>query len=127
MPGPPTAKQSARFARGGRVYRAADVEAYSARVMACAVEAGVPLVEGAVEVSIVATKRMPGSWSKRRRAEHQWQTTRPDLDNLAKAILDPLNGVAWHDDRQVVRLSVRKEYGARDQVAVSVAELKDGR
>ena len=31
-----------------------------------------------------------------------------DLDNLAKEVLDALNGVAWHDDRQLVDLRVRR-------------------
>jgi crossover junction endodeoxyribonuclease RusA len=29
----------------------------------------------------------------------------PDIDNLIKAILDGLNGIAWEDDRQVVNVS----------------------
>ena len=32
----------------------------------------------------------------------------PDVDNLAKAFLDGLNGVAWNDDRQVRKLTVAK-------------------
>ncbi len=31
---------------------------------------------------------------------------RGDIDNLAKLVLDALNGVAWVDDRQVVELDV---------------------
>jgi Holliday junction resolvase RusA-like endonuclease len=31
---------------------------------------------------------------------------RGDIDNYAKTILDALNGVAWVDDKQIVRLSV---------------------
>ncbi|OXE37422.1 MAG: hypothetical protein CGW95_01600 [Phenylobacterium zucineum] len=30
-----------------------------------------------------------------------------DIDNLAKAVLDGLNGVAYVDDRQVISLSAR--------------------
>jgi crossover junction endodeoxyribonuclease RusA len=32
----------------------------------------------------------------------------PDADNLAKAFLDALNGIAWNDDRQVRKLTVEK-------------------
>ena len=35
-----------------------------------------------------------------------------DLDNMAKSILDGLNGVAYSDDKQIVRLDVRREYAA---------------
>lgn len=31
-----------------------------------------------------------------------------DLDNLSKAVLDALNGMMWHDDRQVVALHLYK-------------------
>ncbi|MED0738979.1 RusA family crossover junction endodeoxyribonuclease [Aneurinibacillus thermoaerophilus] len=32
----------------------------------------------------------------------------PDADNLAKAYLDALNGIAWVDDRQVRKLTIEK-------------------
>ena len=36
------------------------------------------------------------------------KATRPDVDNLAKLILDSLNGVAFKDDGQVVLLTAMK-------------------
>jgi Holliday junction resolvase RusA-like endonuclease len=33
-----------------------------------------------------------------------------DCDNYAKSYLDSLNGHAWHDDRQVIKLSIFKEF-----------------
>lgn len=35
---------------------------------------------------------------------------RPDVDNIAKAILDALNGLAWDDDTQCVWLAVMKRW-----------------
>ena len=32
----------------------------------------------------------------------------PDIDNLAKFVLDAMNGIVYHDDRQVVRLQLYK-------------------
>lgn len=37
-----------------------------------------------------------------------FDTGKPDCDNIAKAVLDALNGVAFDDDSQVVTLVVRK-------------------
>lgn len=37
-----------------------------------------------------------------------------DLDNIAKTILDALNGIAYKDDKQVVDLEVRKYYSNKD-------------
>lgn len=42
-----------------------------------------------------------------------WPAKRPDLDKLARAVLDGLtDGGAWLDDSQVVRLSLEKMYAA---------------
>lgn len=38
------------------------------------------------------------------------EVTRPDVDNLAKFVLDSLNGILYNDDRQVVSLHVMKMY-----------------
>ncbi|MBC40907.1 MAG: hypothetical protein CML19_01555 [Pusillimonas sp.] len=39
---------------------------------------------------------------------HGAKTLRGDLDNYVKLSLDALNGVAWEDDNQVVRLNAVK-------------------
>lgn len=36
---------------------------------------------------------------------------KPDVDNVAKLVLDALNGVAYVDDKQIVELNVIKKYG----------------
>jgi len=41
----------------------------------------------------------------------EWHTQKPDLDNLAKAVLDAVGDAgAWHDDAQVTYLKVTKEW-----------------
>lgn len=37
-------------------------------------------------------------------------TGKKDIDNIAKSILDGLNGVAYIDDKQVVQLTISKKY-----------------
>lgn len=37
-------------------------------------------------------------------------STRPDLDNFAKNLMDALNGIAWKDDGQVHSLKITKWY-----------------
>ena len=47
--------------------------------------------------------------------ELQVKTTKPDIDNLVKTILDALTGAAvWSDDNLVVSLSCSKFYGPPD-------------
>lgn len=40
--------------------------------------------------------------------EGKADTTKPDVDNVAKLVMDALTGVAWRDDKQVTRLCVEK-------------------
>lgn len=50
-----------------------------------------------------------------------------DLDNHAKSVLDALNGVAWDDDRRVVRLVVEEsDELAADGVDVTVRRSPKG-
>lgn len=49
----------------------------------------------------------PQSLPKRR---YSWPTRKPDVDKLARAVLDALTGVAWQDDAQVTTLHCQKRY-----------------
>lgn len=48
---------------------------------------------------------------------------RPDVDNIAKAILDALNGLAYKDDNQVSDLYIKKRYGVEDRIVVILEEI----
>ena len=50
-------------------------------------------------------------------------TKKIDADNLAKSILDALNGVAYTDDAQVGLLLVYKAYAETARVEVQLKEL----
>ena len=68
----------------------------------------------------------PKSMSKKKRAEAV-HTKKPDLDNLVKFVKDCLNGIAWHDDSQVVSLVAKKMYayegeGARTEIIIAIEE-----
>jgi Holliday junction resolvase RusA-like endonuclease len=43
------------------------------------------------------------------------KTKKPDIDNLTKAILDALNGIAWNDDAQVAQITAKKVWSIQDQ------------
>jgi Holliday junction resolvase RusA-like endonuclease len=47
--------------------------------------------------------------------KNKFPTKKPDGDNIAKAILDSLNAVAYHDDSYVTELSVSKYYTDGDE------------
>ena len=47
-------------------------------------------------------------------------SAKPDIDNVIKAVLDALNGIAYKDDARVVELEARKVYGNEPGVAVEI-------
>jgi Holliday junction resolvase RusA-like endonuclease len=47
---------------------------------------------------------------------------KPDIDNLAKSVLDGLNGIVYRDDGQIVSLHVTKVYASLPGVDVLVRE-----
>jgi Holliday junction resolvase RusA-like endonuclease len=77
-----------------------------------------------VAVEIVVRLAPPASATKRQRAEmlagDRAPTRLPDLDNVAKAVLDGCNGVVFDDDRRIVRLSAWKVYANTTGVDVLV-------
>lgn len=86
--------------------------------------AGQPLVEGAVELRLVIDVQVPASWSKKKQAQalagEILPGTKPDVDNVVKAIGDGLNGVVWKDDAQITDVIARKRYSEKPQVRVIV-------
>lgn len=59
-----------------------------------------------VSVRVLTMRPMPKSRPKR--IESEPDVYKPDCDNIAKLVLDALNGVAWADDTQVTVLNVFK-------------------
>lgn len=90
---------------------------------------GQPVLENALKVKIIAFYEVPKSASKKKRLQmlnnEIFPTIKPDTDNIAKSILDSLNGIAFLDDKQVVKLEVEKYYAANASVVVTIQEVSD--
>jgi len=113
IPGEPTPKGRPRVYRG-RAVTPQKTRMYEARVAAAARVADLPRFdrEEALEVSITGVWPRPRRLCRVRDPDDRIpKTTRPDGDNLAKAVLDGLG--AHFDDAQVVRLTVAKFYADR--------------
>ena len=132
--GVPVPKGRPRFTRSGHTYTPDTTRKYEALVTARAKEAmiGKRKIEkpNAVRVDILAIFPVPSSWSKKRRTaalqgvEHR--VSKPDLDNVQKAILDGMNGIVFEDDSQVIDSRTRKAYGPEPGVKVFIDEVKHG-
>ena len=117
--GKPVGKARPRFSRrGGKVvtFTPRETQIYEQNVKSLAQVAmlGKAMLEGPVKVTITAYfahKKKTG-----------WHISRPDIDNVVKAILDGLNGVVFADDAVVAQLVASKHYG-EERVEVQVENV----
>lgn len=78
------------------------------------------------KAKIIAVFKPAESLSKKKKEELLFKinyTKKPDADNIAKAVLDSLNGLVYKDDSQVTTLLVLKDYGTENKVIVELEEL----
>ena len=80
-----------------------------------------------LQADIIAYFPIPKSTSMKRRKmmlEGKIRHTKKcDADNLAKSILDALNGIAFYDDSQVCELAVSKYYSDEPRVDIIIREI----
>jgi Holliday junction resolvase RusA-like endonuclease len=111
-----------------RTYTPRKTVDYELTVRAAAKSAMGPtdLLETPVGVYLYIRLPIPKSHSKKRReaclSGHEKPIKKPDIDNLAKSILDGMNGVIWKDDAQIVSLHVTKVYASGAGVDVLIKE-----
>jgi Holliday junction resolvase RusA-like endonuclease len=129
IPGVPVAKGRPRVTSAGkfpRVYTPAKTRRYEDLIRCEAVSAmnGDKPLEEPVCLSVTAYVQPPKSLSKKRRQEAIDGTlkpsTRPDVDNYAKAALDGCNAIIFRDDSLVTDLIVRKRYSERPRLVITV-------
>lgn len=131
IPGKVQAKQRPRF-NGKFAYTQRETVAYENCVKTCYLEKykGQKLLEKPLKVKIIAYYDIPKSTSKKKQKmmldNEIFPTIKPDADNIAKSILDSLNGIAYLDDKQVVKLIVEKYYATIANVAVMIEEIENG-
>ena len=127
VPGDPVPQPRPRVStRGGfaRAYVPAThaVHGYRQAVAAAARAAGAGVHGEPVEVVIDFVFARPKSHLRKSGVKPDApRFPRQDADNLTKAVLDSLNGVAWEDDAQVVRLVASKTYGTEARTTVRIS------
>lgn len=86
------------------------------------------LSEKPFKAKITAIFKPADSLSKKKKEELIRKvdyTHKPDVDNIAKIILDSLNGLAYKDDSQVTALLVFKDYGEENKIIVELEEIEE--
>lgn len=123
------AKQSFKIGHNGFKYTPADVKEYANWVRICFRQKypeHLPSIffEKQLNVVINSYLAIPKSFSKKKQQEAKdgliRPTVKPDCDNIAKNINDSLNGIAFPDDKQIIRLEVNKYYGECERTEVII-------
>ena len=118
-------KMRPRFSRvNGRMYTPRTQQEYEELITAEYKRQGGRKYSGAVRVLIVIFRQLPKSAPKK--IESDADLMKPDVDNVAKSVLDALNGVAYDDDAQVVALDVLKAPRARNPEGDDVMYVEVG-
>ena len=133
VPLEPKGKGRPRFSRHGKftkVYTDQTTLDYETAIQSCAAKAmgaSRPL-ETPVSVFLYIRLRIPQSYSKKRTeaclSGAERPAKKPDIDNVAKAFLDAMNGTVYLDDTQVVELNIKKVYSAVAGVDVAIMEAR---
>ncbi len=117
----PRGQERPRFARNGHAYKSIEAKAYEQCIREAYLRQyrGMPPMAGAFGITIQATFPRP------KRCSREMPTVKPDLDNVCKAVLDALNGVAYTDDKNNVKLEALKRYGPRPGLYVRLEDMNE--
>lgn len=129
VPGKPQGKARARTTKFGS-YTPQNTVLYENYIKLCYQSKNKECTDKPVSLSINAYFEPPKSVSKAQRQAMLDDlippTKKPDIDNIAKVVLDALNGIAYKDDKQVISLSVAKMYSDNPGLVIRINEVKAG-
>lgn len=116
VPVKPRPWQRARKGRGKReFFNTKEIKAYKSAVSMWARQSKVSKLEGPVFLLVrcLWPSKKPDRVRSPREPEFRSTAKKDDADNMAKAVMDALSDVAYHDDGQVCLLATTKEYAAQ--------------
>lgn len=129
FPFTPVAKGRPRFTRTGHAYTPKKTHDFEKEVADYYKEKCGYTFDGAIQVRIIFQMPIPKSFPKKILAQIQEGSYRhakkPDLDNMAKAVLDGLNEVAFTDDSHITRLTLSKYYSSFPGIRLTIKEDVD--
>lgn len=126
IPGEPKGKARPRVTKKGFAYTPKGTVNYETWVKECFVISDNPnkLLEGDLIATIIVyyplLKSMSNKVKEKATKGEIRPSKKPDCDNIAKIILDALNGLAYTDDKQIVDLHISKYYSERPRTEVII-------
>ena len=119
--------RATRIGSNIRMYTPKKTQGYEQLIKGCYIaKYGIHPTDKPVSVTIDITLAIPKATPKKQREKmlcgKYKATKKPDIDNVAKAVLDALNGIAYIDDKQVAQLILSKRYGETEGIRVYIDE-----
>jgi Holliday junction resolvase RusA-like endonuclease len=106
-------KARPRHGKSG-VYTPIDTVSYENWVKTCYQQQDRRYLEGSIRANIFVYHKVPKSYSQKKiqaiRQGLEYPQKTPDVDNIAKIVLDSLNKIAYEDDKQIAELTVIKRF-----------------
>jgi Holliday junction resolvase RusA-like endonuclease len=130
VPGEPKGKGRPKFSRQGKFVKTYTPETtvnYENWVKICFLEAKQSKLAGELKAEINCYFGIPSSYSKMKKEDAYngilRPTKKPDIDNIAKIILDSLNGLAYDDDKNIVSCQIDKWFDSNPRVEIYIYEV----
>ena len=128
IPGEPKGKQRPRWHKVGTYTpkETVDYETYIKELFVIKYP-DFELLETALRLGLTAYLTIPKSKSQKKQALMESNdikpTKNPDLDNILKIFLDALEGLAYKNDNQFVRIDAFKCYSSKPRLEISIKEI----
>lgn len=130
FPFEPVPKGRPRFTRTGHAYTPKATQDYEKMIANYYLSQTKDFYDSAIKIKLVFNMPIPKSTSNKKRelmAVGVIKCTKHngDVDNLAKAVLDALNTVAFEDDCLITKLTIIKKYASDNNVGIEMIISED--
>ena len=126
IPVNPVPKGRPRFTRTGHSYTPQKTQEFEKTVCTYYSDNCGEYFDGAIKVYLRFYMPIPKGVSKKKHLlmvhKEIKHISKPDLDNLAKSVLDSVNGIAYKDDSQITVLHIEKAYGEEPGIELKIIE-----
>ena len=128
FPFEPVSKGRPRFFRG-HAYTPQKTQDYEKKIAEYYKSQTDDFYDGAIKIKLVFNMPIPKTTTKKNRqliASGMIKcTVHKDVDNMGKALLDSLNGLAYDDDRLITKLTIIKQYAIDENVGTLMEICED--
>lgn len=123
--GKPQGKARPRFTCQGRAYTPKNTVDYEGQIRQAYMAAGGAIIGAMISNTAPIQIKITAYFKKAKTNKMDFPTLKPDADNIAKAVCDAINGIAYRDDKQITRLMVDKVWAEDgiEKVEIEVEEL----